>query len=303
MRPKPLLAGFLVVVAMAALAGIRTSDDDPPSRTQNTPSQRTSHGPCGETILKPDGRTWRCTFADDFGGPALDTKKWGPLTTAMTTLSGNGDCWVNNPANVSVSNGQLHLTTLRTPKPFPCTTSTGQTFPRQFTSGSVTSAGRFAQAFGRWEIRARFPRVSTRGSHSALWLYPENRVYGRHPNSGEIDIVEFYSQFPDRAIPFIHYRPSHPDATVTNFNCLVDRAWEFHTYSAVWTSKRITIAIDGKTCVDHVVHPAAPLAGVQPFDQPFAINLTQALGIGRNSATAATPFPLRTDIDYVRVWA
>jgi hypothetical protein len=30
--------------------------------------------------------------------------------------------------------------------------------------------------------------------------------------------------------------------------------------------------------------------------------LSQALGGGVNAATAATPFPATTDVDYVRVW-
>jgi beta-glucanase (GH16 family) len=304
MRPKPLLAGFLVVVAIAALAGIRTSGDDAPSpRVHSAPSPTAQDGPCGAPIVKADGKPWRCTFADDFGGNALDPTKWGPSTTAMSNLSGTGDCWISNPDNISVSNGALHLTTRRTPTPFPCTTADGRTFQRQVTSGSVTSSGRFAQAFGRWEIRARFPHVTAPGSHSALWLYPQDRVYGRWPISGEIDIAEFYSRYPDRVIPIIHYKVSRPDATITNNECFVDRPWEFHTYTVLWTRGRILITIDGRTCVDHLIHPAAPLTDGQPFDQPFMINLTQALGIGPNTATAATPFPLTTDIDYVRVWA
>ena len=45
-----------------------------------------------------------------------------------------------------------------------------------------------------------------------------------------------------------------------------------------------------------------PLTGSQPFDHPFMIALTQALGVAGNSVTSATPLPATTQIDYVRVW-
>jgi hypothetical protein len=51
-------------------------------------------------------------------------------------------------------------------------------------------------------------------------------------------------------------------------------------------------------------NPAAPLVKPQPFDQPFFINLTQALGIGANLFDpATTPLPATTQVDYVRVWS
>jgi hypothetical protein len=40
-----------------------------------------------------------------------------------------------------------------------------------------------------------------------------------------------------------------------------------------------------------------------PFDQPFFILLTQALGVGTNQFDpATTPLPATTSVDYVRVW-
>ena len=42
---------------------------------------------------------------------------------------------------------------------------------------------------------------------------------------------------------------------------------------------------------------AAPKTTPQPFDQPFFINLTQALGLGTNNFNRAT-----TEVQFVRVW-
>jgi hypothetical protein len=44
------------------------------------------------------------------------------------------------------------------------------------------------------------------------------------------------------------------------------------------------------------------VASPAPFDQPFFLSLTQALGVGTNSPTASTPLPATTLVDYVRVW-
>jgi beta-glucanase (GH16 family) len=268
----------------------------------NAAPPRPSTPDCGAKLLKPNGQALQCTFADDFGGTVLDAAKWQPLTTATTNLHGAGDCWVTSRDNISVSGGFLHLTSRRENDPFSCVKANTTSFDAKVTSGSVTSHGRFAQAYGRWDIRARFPNVTLPGSQGALWLTPYKNTYGAWPLSGEIDIAEFYSLYPDRAVPYIHYKLSSVDSTITNTRCYVSDPWNFHTYSLVWTSGRLVISIDGATCVDHKIHAAAPLTGSQPFDKPFVINLTQTLGQGNNAPSEGTPLPLTTDIDYVRVW-
>jgi hypothetical protein len=71
----------------------------------------------------------------------------------------------------------------------------------------------------------------------------------------------------------------------------------------VWTPGSFTITINGNTClVDNYV-PDDGLTSPEPFDQPFFIALTQALGINANAFNpATTPLPATTSIDYVRVW-
>jgi beta-glucanase (GH16 family) len=77
----------------------------------------------------------------------------------------------------------------------------------------------------------------------------------------------------------------------------------FHTYAVEWTSSSIKIIYDGSTCLLHTFNPALPLTNAQPFDQPFIIALTQALGIATNQFDpGTTPLPATTEVDYVRVW-
>lgn len=266
------------------------------------PSAQPSAPDCGPRVDKPDGQPWRCTFADEFDGTELDASKWQPLTTVSSNLRGGNDCWVDSQKNITVSDGFLHLTSRREDKPFTCTKPDGTTAESQVSSGSVTTFGAFAQTYGRWDIRARFPEVTLPGSQGSVWITPQEDTYGAWPTSGEIDIAEFYSLYPDRVVPYVHYGSSADDRTVTNTLCLVKDPWNFHTYSMTWTPGQITITIDGARCVGHEIHPSSPLQGSQPFDQPFVLNLTQTMGVGTNTPLPGTPLPLTTDIDYVRVW-
>lgn len=78
---------------------------------------------------------------------------------------------------------------------------------------------------------------------------------------------------------------------------------EFHTYALEWTPQSMAFLYDGTTClVDHW-NAASPLVDPEPFNQPFYICLTQALGIGMNLfIPGSTPLPATTSVDWVRVW-
>jgi beta-glucanase (GH16 family) len=283
------------VVVTAAIAALLTAAPAEAARQPPAPN-------CGTKILKPSGSSWTCTFVDNFDGYKLDTGKWFVQLTDGSGFGGGGDCFVNTANNVSVGNGVLSLTTRKEATPFTCRSPYGN-FTTSWTSGMVSTYTKFSQTYGRFEIRAKFPAAKVAGLQSALWLWPANpSKYGSWPTSGEIDIAEFYSINADRAIPYIHYDAPATDDTVTNNFCMITDTSAFHSYVAEWTPSAITITYDGKTCVTHTINPLAPLLGSAPFDQPFIIALTQALGVGDNSVTATTPTRATTQVDYVRVW-
>ncbi len=112
-----------------------------------------------------------------------------------------------------------------------------------------------------------------------------------------------YSRYADRAIPYVHYVPAATDPNVTNDYCLINDISQFHTYAVEWTPTTITIIYDGNTCLVDSWNPASPLVKPEPFDQPFMIALTQALGQGLNAFNpTTTPLPAVTQVDYVHVW-
>lgn len=259
--------------------------------------------PCGgKRPLKPGGGFYKCTFYDEFNGTGLDGAKWFVPTTAATGFHSGAECFVLSPNNIAESGGVLSLTVRKEAAPFTCKTPTGS-YTTQYTSGTVNTLGRFSQAYGRFEIRAMFPPAATVGLQESLWLLPRFTKYGGWPTNGEIDIAEQYSQYPDRAIPYVHYSPvGGVDPNATNNFCLITPN-QFHTYVLQWTTSTISITFDGRTCINDSWNPAAPLVKPAPFDQPFLIALTQALGVNANAVTDATQLPATTQIDYVRVWS
>lgn len=248
---------------------------------------------CGKQVfVKASGAPWKCTFADEFEGSSLDTSKW-----TVQQTPGSQECF--SAKNVTVAGGVLSLTTQKVETPVTCGSVTSS-----YTSAQVSGYGKYSQLNGRFEVRAKFPAAQVAGLQSALWMWPvEANKYGSWPGSGEIDIAEMYTTYPDRVIPYLHYNSQASDTSVTNNHCMISDVSEFHTYVVEWTTARITITYDGRTCLDHRIDAVSPLGASGPFDQPFFMVLTQMLGVGANAPTASTPLPATTQVDYVRMWS
>lgn len=292
--PSRRLAGVIaiVIVAMVAVVAWVVRDNDVAD-------------PCGPKVTKADGSAWECTFSDDFNGTTLDPSRWLAQKTSDSDYTIGGDCFLGaDPDNVAVKGGSLLLTTRREEEALTCQGRAG-TFTTPVSSGMVTTHGRFAQTYGRIEFRVKFPHPTGQGVHSALWMFPQEQAYGAWPNSGEIDVAELFSVYPDRAIPRLHYPNVAGEAELTSTDCLVSKPWRFHTYTAQWDAQGITVEYDGRKCFTAEWKPAPPLEGSQPFDRSFMIALTQGIGVpGTANAyiDGTTALPATMEVDYVRVW-
>jgi beta-glucanase (GH16 family) len=325
----------------------------------------------GEQAYTTQGAQMTCTFDDEFSAATgdasqLDTSKWVAQVTANSGYTtgdiGGQACYVNSPNNIAVSNGVLNLTARREAAPFDCGTSANH-FSTQLTAGMVSTYDKFSQQYGRYEVRAKLPSSVLAGLQETLWLWPVNdNKYGSWPSSGEIDFAEFYSDFPNLDVPYLHYNynkttapvsnvrlpfdhvrhhspepnrhhrkkhhnkkkhpnkkkhhktqrtgnpaapPAAPGANqnvVTSSKCTINRG-QFNTYAVDWSPGTITIEENGQNCITDN-YQATGLASPAPFDQPFIIALTQAVGSGLNAyVPLVTPLPATTQVDYVRAWS
>lgn len=275
-----LAIGTFVIAALASPAAARA----------DTPS-------CGSAaIAKPGGGTWTCTFSDDFDGTSLDPAKWGVMTTATMGFTQAGECYVDDPQHVSVGFGMLTLTATQSSTPQPC-----GWFNSSYRTGLVFTRDRFAQTYGRFEVRARFPKGG--GFQSAYWMWPQDGAYG--VSSGEIDVAEYYGYWANWVYPHIHIKDSRRADYGSGGSCPVrDPSGSFHTYAVEWLPGSFKFIYDGVTCASVVNwDPPDPLVYPQPFDQPFFMILQLALGYGLNAPTADSAFPARFRVDYVRAWS
>jgi beta-glucanase (GH16 family) len=290
-------------VALAVLGAVTAGGSPAGASTRAAIRTATAAPNCGPSVRKNLFSSWKCTFADDFDGTALDPTKWTAVTSAGSGLTSGPGCYVDSPGNIAVYGGALHLTARQEAQPFTCSTPKGS-FSTTYSSGQVATYGHFFQTYGRVSVRAAFPAATVAGLQSTLWLWPENpAAYG---TVGEIDFAEWYSSTADRVIPYVHYLYD-PGSTnlltgsnvVTNNDCVIGDASAFHEYVSEWTSSTVTVKIDGRTCLTDHYHAVGP----NPFAQPYFVALTQALGIGNNAfAPGSTPLPATTSIDWVRVW-
>ncbi len=260
---------------------------------------------CGARLAKADGSLWECTLVEQFDGNELDRDLWTPQETSLTGWGRPENCVVDSPETIEVSEGTLKIHTRKHDEPFTCATPGGrQDFESEWSTGSISSWNQFTQAYGRFEFRARMPDVKVQGIHSALWMWPEDDTkYGYWPHSGEIDIAEIFTTYPDRAIPMLHYNAPWGvgKQARTNYFCMIEpSAWT--TYVAEWTTEGITISYNGQVCLQHEWNALSPLTGSQPFDQPFMLAISQGLGTTGNEVTDKTPSLATMEVDWVKVW-
>lgn len=283
-----LITRKVAALGVAALLALGVAVTQAPAGTAATAPY------CGPVIRKADGTAWRCAFVDNFDGTRLNTAKWKVVTSNDAAYGGRTDCFVNSPKNISVSWGALRLTTRKAAAPFACGQGSNR-YTAGGTSGMVSTMGHFFTTYGRFEMRAKWPYTTQRGLQAAFWLWPEGASGMAWPISGELDIAEWYSQYPDRAIPYLHTATSwlNPSRATNNY-CILGNPAAWHNYTLEWTPQRILIKYDGKTCLD--------AAGGAPYNKPFNVSVTQAFGMGSNAPTTATPFPSTLLVSYVKVW-
>lgn len=219
---------------------------------------------------------WKLTFHDEFEGTLIDPAKWDDHYWYGRTHS-NNELEYYAPDGYEVADGRLRLKGERRPMA-----------GHDYTSGMISSFGHFAQQYGYFEIRAKFPKG--KGFWPAFWLLPANKQW-----PPEIDVLEILGHEPDKVYFTNHWldaagvHRSHGQSFTGP-----DLSAGYHSFAIDWEPGAITWYLDG-------VERARSTAGV-PAEPMYVIANLAIGGDWPGNPDATTPFPGFMDVDYIRVY-
>ncbi|MEZ5381046.1 MAG: family 16 glycosylhydrolase [Microthrixaceae bacterium] len=301
-------------------AGLTPTTGPPPTTAPATTAPATTAAPTTQPppTTQAPGR-WRLTFSDEFGGSTLDTSKWTPEHS--TYGDGNGSIHCNTPDNLSVSGGALVIEGRK--EHVRCPNNGGR--DRDYSTGLVRTRGKFSQAYGRYEIRAKMP--VGKGLWTGLWMLSEHYPFGGNGQSGEIDIVETLGDQPNKAHTTAHWSYNGCGWGCANSGKSHSLASgdisDWHTYAVEWDPAKITWFIDGIKVYQlgeggsyrwgdqgaKTYNWPSNGGTMSPFPRPFTgdnpMNLILNLQIGGSwpgNPDSTTVFPAQMKVDYVRVY-
>ena len=285
------------------------------------------------------GNHWELVWSDEFNGESLDPSEWLVVNNCPPVYLA---CETDRPENVYVTEGMLHLRSLReryagtndwsdSGQQFgPLTIYTpGRNQLKDFTGGRVDTKTSFT--FGRFEMLGRLPQGH--GTFFAFWMRSLDSPYGRNVVAGEISIAEganigkggvagrygIDAQLPGPGWGIHHVvhmgMPFTNPFTLTNLP--VNPAESFHLYAVEWDTASIRFYIDDQRVftvpsTDWFSHPPGQEQPVDnpyaPFDTPFIVSIINQVGNWAletwpdHQVPDATLFPTDFAVDYVRVY-
>jgi beta-glucanase (GH16 family) len=248
---------------------------------------------------------WKLVWHDEFNQATCpDRAKWGFEHGFVR----NGELQWYQRQNASCHQGVLAIEARRADKPNPNYRLGSSDWRRNrpsagYTSASMTSKRSFT--YGRVET---FARIDTRqGSWPAFWTL--GTAY-RHrptawPRSGEVDIMEYY-----RNTVLANVCKPQPtrcgwSSARQSLASLGGQSWanRFHLWTMEWNARKIDLFLDGKLVNHFAVADAVGAGQRNPYvNKPAYLLLSQAIGGANGGDPTNTKFPIRFQVDYVRVY-
>ena len=245
---------------------------------------------------------YKLVWSDEFNENNIDTVNW----SFENGFVRNREVQWYQPGNARCSNGTLIIEARRETKPNPLYVEGSSDWRKgrsmiEYTSSSMHTRNKQQWQYGRFEMRARIDTVL--GYWPAWWTLGTTR---RWPSNGEIDIMEYY-----RGKLLFNYAvgTSKPNTAFWFSNrkdvSLFPADWKekFHTWRMDWDEEGIGIYLD-----DALMNyqPQSNLynrdsSEFYPFKQKHYMLLNLAIGGDNGGDPTKTLFPLKYEIDYVRV--
>ena len=264
----------------------------------------------GKKLEKANGRelVWSEEFDKD---GALDSLYWN---FEEGFVRNHEDQWYQSD-NAYCKDGILILEARKDDRPNPLfkegSTDWRSSRPTiDYTSASVNTRGKKDFQYGTLEVRARIPVES--GAWPAIWTLGKDMPW---PSNGEIDIMEFYringvphilanaawgkdrpydAQWNSKTVPFESFIEKEPDW-----------ASKFHIWRMDWNEDFIKIFLDDKLINEislEETYNGKIGNGTNPMRQPHYVLLNLALGGDHGGLISDDAFPMKYEIDYVRIY-
>jgi beta-glucanase (GH16 family) len=231
--------------------------------------------------------TWNMVWSDEFNGSSLDASNWVCETGTGSGGWGNNELeyYTNRSDNVRVQDGSLIIEAKK------------ENYGGMgYTSARIKTQGLREFTYGKVEARIKLP--TGQGIWPAFWMLGSNIPQVSWPKCGEIDIMEHINNeavihgtihwFADQ---YAYYGGASQSLDVT----------QYHVYSIEWDASSIKWFIDGNQYWEANIKDN--INGTEEFHKPFFILLNMAVGGNwPGSPDAATQFPAKMYVDYVRVY-
>lgn len=251
----------------------------------------------GEDPKRKADTTWQMVWSDEFEGNKLDYSKWEIEVNAFGGGNQELQMYTDNRKNVRVENGRLILEAHRGLIGIAGT-------ERQYSSGRIRSKHRGDWKYGRFETRAKLP--AGQGMWPAIWMLPTDEKYGGWAASGEIDIMEFKGQEPNKVHGTLHYGEAWPKNKHTGkpFESKSSSfVADFHVFALEWEAGEMRWYVDDELYQTQREWTSTGGPFPAPFDQEFHLVLNLAIGGGFvGNPNDSTKFPGQFEVDYVRVY-
>jgi len=242
-------------------------------------------------------RSWELVWSDEFTGAANtspDNTKWNFNIGNGVGGWGNGEYqfYTNRTNNVRLDgNGVLEITARQ------------EAFSgSNYTSGRITTQGKFAHKYGRFEARIKTPTGP--GVWPAFWMMGENITSVSWPQCGEIDVLEQKGQESHITYATIHGPGYAGGNSIGKSYALAKGRFnlDYYTYAVEWSENQIDFFAND-FLFHRITKDQVQAKGEWVFNQPFFLLLNVAVGgnyVG--FPTSGTPFPQTMFVDYIRVY-
>src|SRR5208283_3187910 len=210
------------------------------------------------------------------------------------------------PENAFCTNGLLVIEARREHKPNPRFVAGSRRWQTSrewidYTSASLTTRGLREFTYGKFEMRAR---IDTRpGSWPAFWTLGATPGI-RWPAGGEVDIMEFYTNVVLANVAYSLGGEAQWSSPRKSIAELGGDTWskKFHIWAMDWDTNKIDLLLDGKVMNHLDLAKADKSDQGNPFHGPVYFILNQAIGGDKGGDPSQTQFPVRFEVDWVRVY-